>query len=125
MLTGILFGQEDERKWRKRVASPTYGIGFLVLDINYRDRGDNFQHEGMAMPGIDLRHFNGANTTEGGGFYYGYEIGATFNFLAGKRSFDVLPGETVYELDNGTAYNLFLMGKHGGQHNLYGDINKF
>lgn len=126
-MTNNLTAQEEqkERSWSKNVASPSYGLSLAFLNIDYQDRSDNKQSEGLLMPGIDLRHFNGVHVSEGGGFYYGYELGMGLNFNTGGQSYNVSSGDDIYRLENVLAYRFFLMGKHGYRFNLTDDPQGF
>jgi len=126
-VTNSLIAQEDdnERTWSKHVASPSYGMSLAFLNIEYQDRGDNEQSEGLMMPGIDLRHFNGVNVSEGGGFYYGYELGFGLNFNTGGQDYAVTSGDNLYQLENALAVRVLLMGKHGYRFNLTDDPDGF
>lgn len=127
VLTSGLNAQEEkkERDWPKHVSSPSYGMSLAFLNIEYQDRSDEEQTEGLLMPGIDLRHFNGVNVSEGGGFYYGYEVGLGLNFNGGGQTYAVSTGEDEYQLENVLAYRFFLMGKHGYRFNLTDDPDGF
>ena len=102
----------DVEGWKKRVASPTYGlvVGFLTI----KDWDGN-EFDTLAIPGIELRIFNGTNVAKRGGFFVGYEVGTIF-FV--KDDFDTytLPGGagivdfTPNEFFAGT---LFLLSKYG------------
>ncbi len=118
MTNNLTAQEEKERKWSKHVASPSYGLSLAFLNVEYQDRNDNEQSEGLVMPGLDFRHFNGVNVSEGGGFYYGYELGMGLNFNTGGQSYSVSSGDNEYELENVLAYRFFLMGKHGYRFNL-------
>lgn len=126
-MTNDLIAQDKqkERSWSKNVASPSYGLSLAFLNVEYHDRSDNEQSEGLVMPGIDLRHFNGVHVSEGGGFYYGYELGMGLNFNSGGQSYEVSSGENSYQLENVLAYRFFLMGKHGYRFNLTDDPDGF
>jgi len=100
---------EDEEHWSTRIASPSYGFNMAFLTIEY---GEDEDTETVAMPGLDIRHFNGINVTESGRFYFGYEVGAAVNFYLGSgRTYET--GGAKYTLDNALAATGFLMGKHG------------
>jgi hypothetical protein len=96
--------------WNSRIASPSYGLSLGFINLTY---GEADNEKMLLMPGIDLRHFNGINVTRAGGFYFGYEFGASINVY--------LPSDTAYETSLGTEYtidgiiagSIFLMGKHG------------
>jgi len=102
----------DVEGWKKRVASPTYGlvVGFLTI----KDWDGN-EFDTLAIPGIELRIFNGTNVAKRGGFFVGYEVGTIF-FV--KDDFDTytLPTSgppvdlTPNEFFAGT---LFLLSKYG------------
>jgi len=100
----------DVEGWKKRVASPTYGlvVGFLTMSD-----WDGNEIDQVAIPGIELRIFNGTNVAKRGGFFVGYEVGTIF-FV--KDDFD------TYSFDSGTieltpneffAGTLFLLSKYG------------
>lgn len=121
IFNGKSFAQVDDQIISKRVTSPSYGPSLGFLNVIYLDRNNDEQSESYVMPGIDLRHFNGINVSEGGGFYYGYELGAGLNFQSGGQQYDVLPGENRYQLENVFGFRVFLMGKHGYRFNLSDD----
>jgi hypothetical protein len=109
VLTGTLAAQDnafDVEGWKKRVASPTYGlaVGFLVPSD---DSGDL---EPIPMPGIELRIFNGINVAKRGGFFTGYEVGTIF-FIAESDTIALTGGGEVYF--SGLASTVFLLSKYG------------
>lgn len=126
-ITNSLVAQDGqkERDWSKKVASPSYGFSLAFLNVEYQDAVGDEQEEGLTMPGIDFRHFNGVNVSEGGGFYYGYELGGGLNFNTGGESFSVSATEHEYQIETVLAYRFFLMGKHGYRFNLSDDPDKF
>lgn len=96
----------------KRVASPTYGIviGFLTMDD-----WDGNEFDTLAIPGFELRIFNGTNVGKRGGFFVGYEVGTiffvkddfdTYTLPIGAGTVDMIPNEFF-------AGTLFLLSKYG------------
>ncbi len=103
-------GYEPE-SWKKRIASPSYGLSLLPFTLESLDNDGDERTETIFLPGIDLRHFNGINVPRDGSFYYGYELGLSLNGSLGEHSF-------THNGDNHTVENLlaakgFLMVKHG------------
>lgn len=114
---GLVFGQSadtEEENWKKRIASPSYGLTMGFYELKYGPERD--QSETLIMPGIDLRHFNGLNVPRSGGFYYGYEIGLLANFYLGEEEFP-FDGETG-TVEGIMAATGFLMVKHGYRFSL-------
>ncbi|MDY7028475.1 MAG: hypothetical protein SVR04_09285 [Spirochaetota bacterium] len=68
--------------WKKRVASPTYGmvIGFLTLSDN-----DGNEIDQVAIPGFELRIFNGTNAAKRGGLLRGLRGGDHLLHLQRER----------------------------------------
>jgi hypothetical protein len=110
VLAGPLAAQEesayDVEGWKRRVASPTYGIavGFLVPS------DDSGELDPVPMPGLELRIFNGMNVAKRGGFYTGYEVG-TFFFGTKSDTLTLNAGGQVYL--EGMAATVFLLSKYG------------
>ncbi len=70
---GFIFaGDTGALVWKPGVASTTYGI--VLLPINITDGNKNSQT--VYLPGADIRLFTGKNVTKRGGFYTGVETGA-------------------------------------------------
>ncbi|MCF7913547.1 MAG: hypothetical protein K9L66_00115 [Spirochaetaceae bacterium] len=118
---GLVFGQSEETEeenWKKRIASPSYGLTMGFFELKYGP--DRDQSETLLMPGIDIRHFNGLNVPRSGGFYYGYEIGLLANFYLGGDQFPFDDGvETVPgTVESMMAASGFLMLKHGYRFSL-------
>ncbi len=110
-MSASLFAQDgDEPSWNERIASPSYGLNLAFISFN---SGPDDTEKLLLMPGIGIRHFNGINVTEDGGFYFGYEFGANINLYFGSYAFetgDTPPASSVTQIFAGT---FFLMGKHG------------
>ena len=106
---GVLLGE-----WKQNLASPTYGIAMMGLDIHSRDE-DGYS-ETIWLPGIDLRLFRGVNVSKRGGFFAGVEVGTLF-FVAPEdaSSFtDSYPGVNDYTVKLDTIMAMvFLMAKYG------------
>lgn len=98
----------DGPLWNERIASPSYGVNLATFNLSYGDDGES----DLSMPGFELRHFNGINAIEDGGFYFGYEVGAGLNFYAGGENFEGSNGRE-YTVESIFAASAFLMGKHG------------
>jgi hypothetical protein len=110
---------EMDSDWNRRIASPSYGFSFGFAEVKY----GNDSKATVVMPGIDLRHFNGTNVTEAGGFYYGYELGVAANFYLGSETLS--NGASEYDIEQIAMATLFLMGKHGYRIELPGTRGKF
>ena len=82
----------DVEGWKKRFASPTYGVTATPITLEYSNSEGEDETEEIVVPGFDFRIFNGMNVNKRGGFYTGYEVGATF-YVMGK-------GDDTYEVDN-------------------------
>ncbi len=126
MLSGVLSAVNaqdsayDVEGWKKRFASPTYGLIFAPTEIEVVTEGDDIE-ETIFIPGFELRIFNGINVAKRGGFYTGYEVGATFLFYSGGDEYSINPSwvggggqdpysVSIYEIFCGT---IFLMSKYG------------
>jgi hypothetical protein len=97
----------EEEGWKKRFASPTYGVALAPMTIEY---GDGEEDE-ILLPGIELRIFNGMNVEKRGGFYTGYEVGVVFHFLEESDEFDTGTDRlTLKDINSGL---IFLMSKYG------------
>ncbi len=111
------FGGEVDEEWRRYVASPSYGLSLTVLELTYQVEGQNDrQSDTYAMPGVDLRHFNGVNVSPAGGFFYGYEIGIGAMFQGQGAEYDTFPDfeeDGPYRLENAMAAGLRVLLKHG------------
>jgi len=94
--------------WNERIASPSYGVNLAIFNLSYGDDGES----NLILPGFELRHFNGVNAIEHGGFYFGYEVGAGLNFYTGSEAFEGSNGRP-YAVESILAASVFLMGKHG------------
>ena len=85
-------GAYDEEGWKKRFASPTYGATVAPITLEYNNSDGKIEEDEIVVPGVDFRIFNGMNVNKRGGFYTGYEVGATF-YVMGK-------GDDTYEVEN-------------------------
>ncbi len=83
--------------WKVRYASPSYGISMLLLNVTA-----NGLDETVAVPGFDFRILNGMNVSKRGGFYTGYEVGATIYVMSESDSF------YVDDLNSGSGGNIYL-----------------
>ncbi len=108
---------DPDEDWRRRIASPSYGLGLTVLELSYQVEGeDDRQSDTYAMPGFDLRHFNGVNVTPAGGFFYGYEIAIGAVLQGQGNEYDTFPDfdeRGPYRLENAFAGGVRLLLKHG------------
>jgi hypothetical protein len=105
-------GAFEEEGWKKRVASPTYGAVFGLLNFT-DDEGNDLGS--LTIPGIEFRIFNGTNVGKRGGFFVGYEVGTIIFLASDTETFPARYGGTdteakISELFVGT---LFLMSKYG------------
>jgi len=122
-LVAVTFAEDaGDESWHKRIASPSYGFNLGFFTLEYEDEQGESQTDTLAMPGIELRHFNGLDVPRDGGFYYGYELGIGINFYIGEHGFE----------DNGTAYTVedivvasgLAMVKHGYRFDLGKGYNR-
>ena len=96
--------------WKKRFASPSYGVAFAPVTIEFTDGGEDSE-ETLVVPGVDIRIFNGINVAKRGGFYVGHEVGTSLFFLGESDSYSTDLGPyTVEDVFCGT---IFLMSKYG------------
>jgi hypothetical protein len=111
-MSASLFAQDEgDIAWNERIASPSYGLNLAFMTIDF---GPDDTEKVLLLPGVGIRHFNGINVTEEGGFYFGYELGANINlYFGGYELFsdDLLP--LTLEVTQIVAGTFFLMGKHG------------
>ncbi len=101
-------------EWKQELASPTYGLAFMGLDIYSRD--EEGYTELVWLPGIDLRLFRGVNVAKRGGFFAGAEVGTLFFLTPEKASSftDNYPGVEEYTVNIDTIMAMvFLMAKYG------------
>ena len=109
----ILFAQDsafEEDGWKKRFASPSYGISLLILEV----QADGVE-ETIVVPGFDFRIFNGMNISKRGGFYTGYEVGAVVYGMGESDSFfvpDAGAGENLHVAEV-MCGSIFIMQKYG------------
>jgi hypothetical protein len=111
-MSASLFAENaGDTAWNERIASPSYGLNLAFITLDY---GPDDTEEVLLLPGIGIRHFNGINVTEDGGFYFGYEVGANINLYFG--GFEFVTGEMDPPVSRVTQIivgTFFLMGKHG------------
>ncbi|WP_321992747.1 hypothetical protein [Marispirochaeta aestuarii] len=111
-ISSAVFAQDNafaEDGWKKRFASPSYGLSLMMLNVS----DDNGLEETILVPGFDFRILNGTNISKRGGFYTGYEVGATIYHLGESDSFyisDASMDAHVAELFAGCVY---IMQKYG------------
>lgn len=113
LVCGVAFAQSsdyEEEGWKKRFASPTYGVSLATLTIDYLDNGE-VQEDDILVPGIDIRIFNGINVAKRGGFYTGYEVGTIIYLLGESDSYDI--GGTGYQIRDLVSGSIFIMSKYG------------
>jgi hypothetical protein len=112
VLTGPLAAQEesayDVEGWKRRVASPTYGLVVTFLEV---ENGDGKIQDPIPFPGIELRIFNGMNVAKRGGFYTGYEVGTILFILPETDTLALSSGNEV--VLSGMADTVFLLSKYG------------
>lgn len=117
----LAFSQEEGGilgVWKEQFASPTYGIALIPGTIS----GDGLAARKIAIPGLDVRLFQGTNVTKRGGFFTGIELGTLF--FSNKPDGKAL-GIDTYS-DSGSTYTdtytpnlnytagmVFLLGKYG------------
>jgi len=119
VLPGV-FAQDGDYEvdgWKMRFASPTYGVSLATLVLTYpeNDQYDEAE-ESLVVPGIELRIYNGINVAPRGGFYTGYEVGATFYTLGESDSYSVYQGGTTYQdyhISDLFCGMIFVMSKYG------------
>jgi len=106
----FIFSAEGTWEWKENIASTTYGIALLPVNISNYDTGFN---EDIFVPGIDIRVFNGKNVGKRGGFYTGVETGAII-FLPVENELTDLYAGTSYPV-NPEAFvaTVFVMAKYG------------
>lgn len=71
--------------WEQRVAAPSYGLAMALWTVQ-TNQGNAGATSRLLIPGADVRIFNGANATQGGGFFTGVEVGATAFFNVDKNN---------------------------------------
>jgi hypothetical protein len=112
LLAGPLAAQEesayDVEGWKKRVASPTYGVVVSFLEA---EDGDGSVEDPFLFPGIELRIFNGMNVAKRGGFYTGYEVGTIFFVRPETDPLTLSDGGRL--VLSGMADTVFLLSKYG------------
>ena len=98
-ISSAVFAQDNafaEDGWKKRFSSPSYGLSLMMLNVS----DDNGLEETILVPGFDFRILNGTNISKRGGFYTGYEVGATIYHLGESDSFYIMQ-KYGYRLDLG------------------------
>ncbi len=117
--SGTLAGEESTLQsssynidgWKIRYASPSYGISVMLLNVT----ADGLD-ETVAVPGFDFRILNGMNVSKRGGFYTGYEVGATIYVMSESDSFYVNDlngtGGNIH-LSDFFAGSVYIMQKYG------------
>ena len=105
-------GAFEEEGWKKRVASPTYGAVFGLLEIS--DDDDN-SLKSLTIPGVELRIFNGTNVAKRGGFFVGYEVGTIIFLLSDSDPFPAQSGagEVSVNISEFFVGSVFLLSKYG------------
>ncbi len=122
-IVAAVFGQDgafEEEGWKKRFASPTYGVILAPTDIEIPTAGAA-QEESLLVPGVEIRIFNGMNVAKRGGFYTGYEVGVQFLLYSGgddyylETSWDEVTFGTTgnYRIENIFCGTIFLLSKYG------------
>jgi hypothetical protein len=110
-------GDYEVDGWKMRFASPTYGVSLATLVLTYpeNDQYDEAE-ETLVVPGFEVRIYNGINVAPRGGFYTGYEVGATFYTLGESYSYSVFQGGTTYQdyhISDLFCGMIFVMSKYG------------
>ncbi len=101
--------------WKIRYASPSYGISLLMLDVSSDDVSET-----IVVPGFDFRILNGVNVSKRGGFYTGYEVGATIYALSESDSFYLNDDSLNVHLAGFFAGTVYIMQKYGYRLDLGG-----
>jgi len=100
--------------WKKRVASPTYGLALATLTIK---DWDGKEIDKMVVPGFEMRIFNGTNVAKRGGFFVGYEVGTIFFTMEQSDTYSLEAnsgaGTEELQLDDFFVGTLFLLSKYG------------
>ncbi len=81
MISGIYADDTGASTWKQGVASTTYGVALLPINVSYiNENGISFE-DTIFLPGLDIRLFTGKNVAKRGGFFTGIETGALMFFL--------------------------------------------
>jgi formylmethanofuran dehydrogenase subunit C len=122
-IAGTVFAQDgafEEEGWKKRFASPTYGVVLAPTEIEIPTSGASLEEE-ILVPGFEIRIFNGMNVAKRGGFYTGYEVGVQFLLYTGGDDYylksnwnEVTFGNTGnYRIESIFSGTIFLLSKYG------------
>lgn len=110
---GFIFaGDTDASVWKPGVASTTYGI--VLLPINITDGKGTTQT--VYLPGADIRLFTGKNVTKRGGFYTGVETGALVFPLSLDDQLSSMTSSSDTQVSLSTDQfiaSVFLLAKYG------------
>ncbi|MFO7849701.1 MAG: hypothetical protein R6V67_07050, partial [Spirochaetia bacterium] len=86
-------GDYEVEGWKKRFASPSYGIAVAPIYIEYTNDEEKVQSDSVIAPGVQLRILQGIHVSKRGGFYTGYELGFMVYFLGESDTYVVQPEE--------------------------------
>ncbi|MFP4492043.1 MAG: hypothetical protein ACLFNZ_11250 [Spirochaetaceae bacterium] len=119
-----VFGEEETPRtgdyevegWKKRFASPTYGVAIAPMYIEYTDKNNEVQSDDVIVPGVQLRILQGMNVSKRGGFYTAYELGMMLYYLDNSdiyqiKNIDFTPHGA--KLEDLTFAMMFVMSKYG------------
>lgn len=109
-VAAMAFGQDgafEEEGWKKRFASPTYGVVLAPTDLDI----GNGNEDSILIPGVEMRIFNGMNVAKRGGFYTGYEVGVNLFFYSEGESYNI--SGTNYKIQDLFVGTIFLLSKYG------------
>lgn len=81
MITGLFADDTGAFTWKQGVASTTYGVALLPINVSYINEGGTSFEDTIMLPGLDIRLFTGKNIAKRGGFFTGIETGALMFFL--------------------------------------------
>ena len=114
-LAAPVFSQETDYNvegWKKRVASPTYGLALAFLPLTDEDGNEL---DTLVIPGFEMRIFNGTNVAKRGGFFVGYEVGTIFFVFGESGEYPAIggAGPTIVQLNEFFVGTLFLLSKYG------------